>query len=1520
MRPGADDDIDASPQLTCAIINSAGETTTENVIFVTRDPDYNQVSVQIGLTSGSTILTPGTIPDPLSPPGPDEGTTIYVDLNALGLSAEVWDQLTFHGQGWTFQKFSDQGVVGMTPVGSPIPLDSGTAGTIPIEVRGIVVPEAPPIPQIQIYVVYYNIPTVPGNYSTLAVALQKAPDEHDGDLSTVIGASLSANGIINTPGPQLKAANRFALQFTNLGGLVPAGPDTTFSVTFVYGAPNDAYGYGALTDVASANDFLVRRGDNATNWTITPDKNAQAVTWTLLPPEGAPIVGTGGQSVVAINFSNVVTTYQPGPTVMLVSYCAVPGYKDGTFTLVLNKIPHVSIGSLEVTPNPTYFRADGSAKVTVRWKVAAPQSLELTQNYLTTPVTGLTERDATLEAESTVFALRATGRPGTVDNSDYRTVNAIALPVINSFTGAPAEIYHGTLAHDASFDWAVDSASDVRLYSTGTAFNGQSYTATNNTSAAIFETQMVSLVPKSLINRITLTRRLVFSAFKPVPEKHTLPFTPGAAAASPSGPFVILAGPSTSLTVVDTVRYTPSSTYELGHAASALAFSADGTILATANTDRTVSIVGVDLGASGMPTFTNLSTITLSHAPQQLVFSPNRQRIFLTLDPDGDEPGRVLALVRSQNGYEIEGPPVTVGRRPRGLTLDAAGARLFVANSGDQTVTMIGLARTGKLGSSSVLSGFAGRPTGIAATPSGRQLLVSCASTDDATGTVVVIDPSHPETGQRSTLPAGGSPGQIALLPSGSYAAVANGENGTVTLIDCWGRPAEAAIPGPPIAAATRPTGITASPDGQQVLVAVDGGFCVVTLATYQASTTMPAMPNRPTSVAVTTDGESVFAWHDMGIAPKSSPGVLVYDTTSRTTTNLLADRDVLRLVVSPDPLAKEAFAIIKDDPALYRVAVDSLDTQTYPLGLPSGTTPVALTVSGDGEAVYVVAADAGRDLTLVVLEEHDNTWTVAQTLPLYRMAAQGRILLRSTPDGTTLFVVDTTAAQVGVLRRTGSSYVLSPTKITGEIRAHDLAVAPDGSTAYVLNAGLQTNTITVVDVASLNSRIAPVPQSYVNLTALQPSPDGRRLFATDTNAAALRVFDPRSLRIIQTIPLAAGSGQVRGITGLAVAADGSAVFTANADSQNLGIVEQIQMGTTTTTPSARLLLRSPLAATYSGLFLRHYLGEQPGSPKDGWSASPDVIPYGKTTEPNPSVFTTPEGYAKDCGRDVALLNDNYVYVRGRNVGTAEITSRVYFYYTPGALALWPANWRSDKVSVNDVERNWVDVTAPPNGVGVGASPFVWIPDDLDPATDHYCVIAWAADGPNPQPPDLARFSKFATLDDLVNFIVTHHNVAWRNTHQYRTPPPNYTYSTALSTAAGGAAVYLQVGFKDVPLDGTFSVNLQGTDTSNSVSLEPSPLERFQGGFMPRNNPLPLPGNFATSLRVQYWQGATPPPETAQIKVVLLGGLPPAMVSDIERLYRPIGLRTPIVRLNQIPTVVVGSAQFELKFGKARKR
>ena len=1495
------DGTGASPQLSCGITNSAGGQQTQDVIFVTSDAGYNQVSLRIALTSGKAVLAPGSIPDPFSPPDPGAGTTIYLDLTELKLPASVWDQLTFDGRGWKFQAFPDRSTVGMTPAASPVPLSPGTAGAVVIGIRGIVVPAPLPAPQVQLYLSYYNIPDVPGMYVPFAVAIQNAHDQQS-DLAEAIGVSLSASGIVTSVDQLPRAANRFALQFASRQRQVTPGPGTLFSVCFVYGKPGDPYGYGALTDIANATAFSVEAGDNAGGWTITRDSNAQAVTWALEPPGDRPIVGTGTESVVTINFSGVVTTYQPGPTVMLISYQGIPGYRDGTFTLVLNKIPHAVIRSLDVTPSPAYFK-DRTAKVTAHWQVSGAQGLELTRDNQAISVTGKKDLPVTLDARLTTITLKATGQPGAAENTDYRTIQAVALPVIKSFTASPPVIYKGA-AHDVSFGWVVDTPDDVTLSSTSGALDGQSFRPAGSTSPRVTGPQMVTLSSTTTADPVPVASRIVISAFQITPDVRGVDgYATLAVVASPTGPFLMRSS-STALTVVETITQSKIGTVALGHIASAMAFSADGGTLATANTDSTVAVVAVTLDSAGMPVFGPPATVPVGGA-QQLVFSPDGQRIFVTVDPGGTAAGQLVSLLRSAAGFQVE-TTTSVGRQPRGIALDAGGGRLFVANSGDDTVTMVGLA-DGKPAATTTI-GVAGGPTGVAATLDGKRLLVSCATA----GTVVAIDPGQHGPSRRDVLTVGGSPRQIALLPGSSYAAVGNATKEEISLVDYSGQPSGLRLAGLPISIVAWPAQVTASPDGLQVYSEATIGFGLLTLSTYWPSTEVPGVPAQPTGVAFSADGDTVFAWQDARI-PVQPPGsgVVVYRHGTRVISSLLAGQHVLDVAVSPDPLAKEAVAIVQGDPALHLIATDTLGTSAQPLGLPAGSAPEALALSGDGHGLYVVAADASRDLSLLVLAWRDPGWTGVQALPLYRATDPGRLLLRATPDGTTLFLASTAAAQVRVLRRDGQAYALSPTTLSGYGSVVDLAVLPDGSAAYLLSAGERGYTVTVIDVASLSARVVAIPSPSVKLTGLRPSPDGLRLFVSDTDAVVY-MLDPRSLRMLQRIPLGAVTGQVSGTSGIAVRLDGSGLVTANTLSKNLSFAEQIQMAAA---PAAAAVAGAPAAAGdgHTGLFLRRYLGQSPAAPADGRAESPDVVRYGGDDQPDASAFTSDSGYETEFTTDSPLQPDERVYVRVRNLADVPVASRVYLYHARGSLTPWPGDWRHDGITVDGAARNWAGLIVPAGAVAVTEHPITWRPPD----GDHRSLIAWIGDGPGWRPPDLAGRRALDSYAELFQFIATHPSLAIHNVAEVARQPEDHTYRTVLSTGAVAETVYLRVVVRNLPSDGTFALTVLGPDEDGSLSQPAGALGGHPAGFAAASGPLVLPPGCEASVAVGYEPGPLPPPLEARITVELLTPIPSSLMRDTERRYRPAGLRTPLRSIRGVPVVLLGSVRYNLRFGAA---
>ncbi len=102
------------------------------------------------------------------------------------------------------------------------------------------------------------------------------------------------------------------------------------------------------------------------------------------------------------------------------------------------------------------------------------------------------------------------------------------------------------------------------------------------------------------------------------------------------------------------------------------------------------------------------------------------------------------------------------------------------------------------------------------------------------------------------------------------------------------------------------------------------------------------------------------------------------------------------------------------------------------------------------------------------------------------------------------------------------------------------------------------------------------------------------------------------------------------------------------------------------------------------------------------------------------------------------------------------------------------------------------------------------------------------------------------------------------------------------STGASPLSVQIYVAFPGFPKDGSFAVQVPGTDSSNTISIPQIPIPSCADGLIWLVN---YPANFATALTVNYWQGATTPPAGRQIVAQAQlrpegGALAPAQVLD----------------------------------------
>ena len=1150
--------VDATPpHLSFDFLNRAvDDQGTENVVYISSDATYNKIDLRISLDSGGSKLTAGKITDPMTPPGPNDGTVMYLDLSNLQLSGDQFGKLALSATGWTFTPFPADNAFGMTPT-TTIPIDPSSP--IPIQLTGLAIPKALSTPTPTLYVTYYNVDGVSdpsGSDASFGVTVMNPPSD-DKDLTQVLDVQLLSNLVVNSYDADRTASTNLTLEFSpgDQGVLVNAGKETVFTVSFVYGKPDDRYGYGALTDVARARKISPQKGDNVDSWLLTTSKNVQNPSWTLQPPAGAPIAGTGSGAIASVILGPIATIYQPGATVMVVSYANVPGYQDGAYVRVINKVAHVLVDNLTFDPDPVYFKK-GTAKVTVKWTTRNATSLVLTQNYAPSRVTGQTYAPATLDDVNTMFALRATGPGG--DNVDFLSVRAVALPVINTFAGAPTEIYSGSGSHDMQLSWGVDTPGKVALSSSAGEISGSSFDAVSVTSMTATQPQLITLRPVGGSSSPTLTRSLVVGGFTPSVQFHEVGVKTYGAAASPAAPFVALGDTANNqVLILDTVQFSQIATVPVGAQPGWIAISRDGSLLATANVGGSVSLVPVTI-SNGVPSFGTVTTVHLGGYVRWLSITPDGSRIYVTVADDVDGNGGRLVAVKAAGAASAIDGQVAVGKAPADIALDPSGVRIFVANSADDNVSIVGVGLQGELAIVGRVDGVTGQPFGLAITPDGRTLLAAC----NGAKQVIAIDAQRPNTGSRKTLDVDSMPFQIALSPDGAYAYVANGGGNTISVLNVWGGPAACSVVGSPITVNARSSRVVMSPDGLMLIVPNGYGtsIAVVTLLTYTPEKLLTAVGGQPTDVVAAPDGKSALIWHDGFLSTgRTIPGVRYYSTASGVASSMLGDIAVAECVFSPVTPAL-AFAISATRPLLY--TIDLTDPRNpvvsdLELSKDPKTVTCGLAISGDGSMLFVLLVDHANQYTLIAGTVSGKTFTQTQSLPVYAGQWPGPVSMQSTLDGESVIIVDPQNQNTVVARRNTQRQYSVVTLSTPILNPQAVAMLPDGTKAFVLQSGTP-NAIAVVDMAALTATSVALAQSYVQLGGLAMSPDGRRLFATDSSAGALRVLDPGSLRILHTIPLASQIQQAQGSAGVAVAPDGSRIYTANTGSATVSVMAQV--------------------------------------------------------------------------------------------------------------------------------------------------------------------------------------------------------------------------------------------------------------------------------------------------------------------------------------------------------------------------
>jgi YVTN family beta-propeller protein len=294
------------------------------------------------------------------------------------------------------------------------------------------------------------------------------------------------------------------------------------------------------------------------------------------------------------------------------------------------------------------------------------------------------------------------------------------------------------------------------------------------------------------------------------------------------------------------------------------------------------------------------------------------------------------------------------------------------------------------------------------------------------------------------TIPAGQTPGFVAISPNGRLAYVANRAAGVVTVIDTAVDKVTATIPvqaGPPqylafapdgkrvyvsifndqktinlvgvldttsnsivstIPVGTRPFALAVTPDGSRLYVPNhdSGTVSVIDTATSKVTTDIKVAPN-PHWAAISNDGTRVYtANHEAGL-------VSIIDTSNNSVVG------EVKVQVSPHSLAvapsKSLVANVNYDSDSLTV----IDTTTEKViaTVPVGRKPQDVAWSVDGRFVYVTAVE-GDTVTVI----NTDTWTATATVPTGDAPTSIAVL----PDGSRAFVTNLNSGTLSVLDLAG--------------------------------------------------------------------------------------------------------------------------------------------------------------------------------------------------------------------------------------------------------------------------------------------------------------------------------------------------------------------------------------------------------------------------------------------------------------------------------------------------------------------
>lgn len=1148
------------PQGLSFAINSQDQ---DNTIYITKDPLVNKLTFTIDTNVSQTVFSPGILVDP-GDVSHTNASLIYLDLSPLQIPFNDFNQIVCQAPGWQFKNFNNS-IIGMAPDTQPITINISSP-SIEISISKLILPNPPSGATVNLWVKYFHVSPISylniPSETFFKVSLLNVPDNKK-DLHEVIDCVLTSPAlIVNTIEGYPQVKNSISFAFKPGANPVPviAAANTSFTISFVY-APATP-GCGALTTPQSALDSIkVEQQENASVWAVKPDQDAQNPSWILQPVNQKPILGT--DEVISFDVNGIISPFEPGATLMHIQYQNVPGYNDGSYSIALSKIPHVSIDALELLPDPSVI-VDGTASVQVSWTAKDYSSLMLMPFY--EDVTQLNSYTAKLE-KSEVITLVATGS-GSSANQAISRATADVLPVINAFGVTPADVYYHDYPHDSRFFWDV-ATNDTVLLVDDDSKDSEIVPAKGTRSVSLSSPGMWSLIPQDSVNPHTLSRSVLIRSFKMETQAKDCGFNSLAAVASPSAAFIAVLNKTANVlsmrNPLDFSEY--AAAIPTGTGPVDQVFSYDGQYLFVLNSGGSVTVVKIEWkDSTGIYSFSVLQTIAIEGTPVRIAISNDDKYIFVTTNLVSS--GKLIVI--ENKGVDVFGikQDIVLTQNPSGIGIDPCGLNVYVAMTGDNSIAVMGYSGIDEeFKYNRSIAGLPAHPVDIAVgDPHGQTLLVVCQDSN----VLIALNATADGTAPGQQIEISGEPVRIAVSPDRAYAFVVSNSANTATLISCYAGAGNCKIMETGIPAGTKPLSLSMAYDGTAAYVSnADHSVTILNLINYQMINTPVNVGKQPTDVALSADGKIAVSWHNVlfiTTKPNYTKGIFIYETDAGTVSTRLETQDIIKCVFSPSGTSDNMY-VIQQDAAEISIMETGRFTLKSTIPIPAGPGgvarfPVELGMSANCLNLYVITRDAtGKHCFLAyTCDEAKGTFNLKTDLTLFTSSASNHLLLQYTPDGNYVFVGTGSDKKIQVLQLSSNGlYSLNSNPVSLDLLARTMVVSPDNNTLYVLLQENMKSSIVVLNIKDLTSEEHRFPATYATLINFQQAviaQDGQRIFITDANIAGLRVLSTKTLRVIQTL---SWEQDVQYPIGIAMQQDGSSLFIAGFFSGNMAMINQIK-------------------------------------------------------------------------------------------------------------------------------------------------------------------------------------------------------------------------------------------------------------------------------------------------------------------------------------------------------------------------